>query len=129
MSRKDPNKRLRRDQEKRRQKHAADQVARERAKARKNIPVVLEQLNVLFQDKGARAISMAFAESWPPEEIAARLEVPIEKVNRLFDLAAGCSDEILRVIARWPLVFENPDVLRAALGTFRNGSCKRDFRF
>lgn len=129
MSRKDPNKRRRREEQKRREKHAADEAARKELRARRKIPVVLEQLSVLFQDKGARAVSMAFQEKLPPEEIAGRLEVPVEKVNYLFDLAAGCSDEILRVVARWPGAFENPEVLKAALGAFKSGSYKRGFRF
>ncbi len=129
MSRKDPNKRRRREEEKRREKHAADEAARKQARARKNIPNVLEQLSVLFQDKGAKAVSMAFQERLPPEEIAARLEVPVEKVEYLFDLASNCSDDILRVVARWPGAFENPEVLKAALGAFKSGSYKRGFRF
>jgi hypothetical protein len=121
MSRKDPNKRRRREEEKRRQKHAADEAARKQARARKNIPNVLEQLNVLFQEKGARAISMAFERKMAPNEIAEALGVEVEKVEYLFDIASGCSDEILRIVARWPQAFDNPEVLKVALAAAKKG--------
>lgn len=129
MSRKDHKKRKERELKKKEAKKIVDDLARKREAARRSMPEILEQLHVLFDKNTARAISMAFEERLSPDEIAGALDVPTGHIEYLFDIAGTVSDDLLRTVRRWPLAFENPQVLEAALSSFRSGGYKRLFRF
>ena len=129
MSRKDHKKRKERELKKKEAKKVVDELARKRDAARRSMPEILEQLGVLFEKNTARAITMAFEQKLAPEEIAAVLNVPIGHIEYLFDIAGTVSDDLLRTVRRWPLAFENPQVLEAALSSFRSGGYKKLFRF
>lgn len=106
------------------QKVAAHQAELAKARAKEALPDVLGQLEVLFKHNAARAITMAFKENRSPEEIATALEVPVDQVNYLFDVAANTSEELLRILSRWPSAFENPEVLQVAIEAIKSGSYK-----
>jgi hypothetical protein len=128
MSRKDPKKRKEREARKRQEKLAADKLAQERVKAQRQLPSILEQLNALFKDKAAKAIVMAFEQGLSPQEISKALDVPIEQVEYLFDIAGNANEELLRLVRRWPMAFENPEVLNAAIKAVQRGGYRELFR-
>lgn len=129
MSRKDHQKRKERELKKKEAKKIVDELARKREAARRSMPEILEQLGVLFEKNAARAITMAFEEKLSPEEISVALGVPTGHIEYLFDIAGMVSEDLLRTVRRWPLAFENPRVLEAALSSFRSGGYKKLFRF
>jgi len=129
MSRKDHHKRTERELKKKEAKKIVVELARKREAARRSMPDILGQLNVLFQKNTARAITMAFEEKVSPEEISTALEVPAADIEYLFDIAGVVSEDLLRLVRRWPAAFENPEVLEVALLSFRSGGYKRLFRF
>lgn len=129
MSRKDHQKRKERELKKKEAKKIVDELARKREAARRSMPEILEQLGVLFEKNAARAITMAFEQKLSPEEISVALEVPTGHIEYLFDVAGMISDDLLRTVRRWPLAFENPSVLEAALSSLKSGGYKKLFRF
>lgn len=124
MSKPDPKKKRARAERVRQKQLAEAELARKKAKARKEMPTILQQLHVLFQEKAATAISMAFEQKLTSSEISAQLNVPVEQVEYLFDTAATISDDILRIVKRWPNACENPRVLKAALEAVESGKFK-----
>lgn len=129
MSRKDHKKRKERELKKKDAKKIVDELARKREAARRSMPDILGQLSILFDKNTARAITMAFEEKLSPDEISAALAVPTGHIEYLFDIAGAVSEDLLRIVRRWPLAFENREVLEAALVSFRSGAYKKLFRF
>jgi hypothetical protein len=127
LSRKDPKKKERQAR-KRSERLAAEEAQRQRARDQREMPNVLTQLEALFKDKASRAITMAFEEKRSADEISTALEVPVTQVEYLFDVAGGMSEDLLRLIRRWPTAFENPEVFKSAVHVFQSGSYKRLFR-
>lgn len=129
MSRKDHQKRTERELRKKEARKVADELERKKKAAQREMSHVLEQLDVLFQAKTGRALRMAFEEKATPEEIATALDVPQGHVEYLFDVAGHVSGDLLRVLQRWPSVFDNRSVLENALECIRSGAYKQLFRF
>ena len=128
MSRKDPKKQKEREERKRKERLVAEELERQRVRTLREMPNLLTQLEALFKSNAARAITMAFEQKLSPEEIAEALNVPLESVNYLFDLAGSMSEDLLRLIRRWPNAFENPAVLEVAVQCFQSGRYKQLFR-
>lgn len=128
MSRKDPKKKKERELRKRNERLAAEELEREKARNRRSMPTVLTQIEALFKTNASATITMAFEKNLSPEEIAEALKVPIGDVNYFFDIAGGLSDDLLRLVRRWPNAFENPDVFKAAVQCFESGKYKQLFR-
>ena len=129
MSRKDHQQRKERELKKKEARKVLDELARRREAARRAMPDILGQLNVLFEKNTARAITMAFEEKVPPEEISSALGVPSGHIEYLFDIAGTVSEDLLRIVRRWPQAFENREVLDAALSSLRSGGYRKLFRF
>jgi hypothetical protein len=128
MSRKDHQQRKERELKKKEARKVLEELARRREASRRAMPDILGQLNVLFEKNTARAITMAFEEKVPPEEISAALDVPSGHIEYLFDIAGTVSEDLLRIVRRWPQAFENREVLDAALSSLRSGGYRRLFR-
>jgi hypothetical protein len=129
MSRKDQQKRKEREVRKKEEKKLADELERKRKAAKRDIPDILEQLEVLFQANAGRALKMAFQDRASSDEIATALGVPQGHVDYLFDVASHVSDDLLRIIQRWPAAFDNRAVLENALTAVRSGAHRQLFRF
>ena len=104
-------------------------MERTKKTAKREMSDILEQLDVLFQAKTGRALKMAFEEKATPDEIAMALDVPKGTVEYLFDVAGPVSGDLLRILQRWPAVFDNRSVLENALQCIRSGAYKQVFRF
>lgn len=128
MSRKDHQKRKERELRKKAARKVADELARKKRATKRDMPDILEQLDVLFQAKTARALTMAFESKATPDEISAALDVPRGHVDYLFDVAGHVSDDLLRIVQRWPSAFDNRSVLENALQCIRSGAYKQLFR-
>lgn len=129
MSRKDHRRRKERELRKKEAKKVSDELERKRKAAKRDMPDIIEQLDVLFQAKTGQALKMAFEQNASPEEIATALDVPTGHVEYLFDVAGHVSGGLLRILQRWPTVFDNRSVLENALQVMRSGSYKDLFRF
>lgn len=128
MSRKDPKKKKERELRKKKERLVAEELERQRARSLREIPTVLTQLEALFKENASKAITMAFEQKLSPEEIAEALKVPVGDVNYFFDIAGGISEDLLRIVRRWPQAFENPEVLKVAVACFQSGRYKQLFR-
>jgi hypothetical protein len=128
MSRKDDKKRKKRELKKKEARKAEDarrlQRKRDARNAVVNVEAILERLKVLFNEDASRAISCALNESLSDEEIARQLDVPLERVSELLDLAAQLPDPIVEHFRRFPAVMGNPEVLKAIV----EGVRQRGFR-
>ena len=129
MSRKDHQKRKERELRKKEAKKASDELGRKRKAAKRDMPDIIEQLDVLFQAKTGQALRMAFEENASPGEIATALDVPTGHVEYLLDVAGQVSGDLLRILQRWPSVFDNRSVLENALQSMRSGAYRQVFRF
>ena len=129
MSRKDHQKRKERELRKKEATKVSDELERKKNAAKRDMPNIIEQLDVLFQAKTGQALRMAFEQNASPEEIAIALEVPTGHVEYLFDVAGHVSGDLLRILQRWPTVFDNRAVFENVLQCMRSGSYKRLFRF
>lgn len=129
MSRKDHQKRKERELRKKEAKKVADELERKRKAAKRDMPDIIEQLDVLFQAKTGQALRMAFEQNSSPEQIATALDVPKGHVEYLFDVAGHASGDLLRILQRWPSVFDNRAVLDNALQAMRRGAYRELFRF
>lgn len=110
-------------------KKAADELERKRKASKRDMPDIIEQLDVLFQAKTSQALRMGFEENAAPEEIATGLDVPTGHVEYLFDVAGDVSRDLLRMLQRWPSFFDNRSVLENALQSMRNEAYREVFRF
>jgi hypothetical protein len=119
MSRKDDKKRKKRELKKKEARKAEDARRLQRKRDARNavvsVETILERLKVLFNEDASRAISYALNDSLSDEEIARRLDVPLDRVSELLDLAAQLPDPIVEHFRRFPDVMANPAVLQAII--------------
>ena len=108
MSRKDDQKRKKRELKKKESRKAED-ARRLQCDPR----TIVNRLKELFNEDAQRAISYALNDDLSDEDIAKRLEVPIERVTELLDLAGQLPDRIIEYFRRYPEAMSNPKVLKA----------------
>jgi hypothetical protein len=121
MSRKDQRWRKEREERKRKEKLAEEELKRKRIAAARNLPDVLIQVKGLFEHNAGRALKMAFLEKLTEAEIADALGVDVEYVDKLFAMTSESSPQIVRILERWPQAFENPQVLEAVIEGVKRG--------
>lgn len=125
MSRKDDRKRKKRDLKKKKARKVEEarrlQRKRDAQNAKVNVEMILERLKVLFNEDASRAISYALNDSLSDEDIARQLEVPLDRVSELLDLAAQLPGPIVEHFRRFPQVMANPAVLEAIVQGVRQG--------
>ena len=119
MSRKDDKKRKKHELKKKKARKAEDARRLQRKRDARNavvdVDAILERLKVLFNEDTSRAIACALNESLSDEEIARQLNVPLERVSELLDLAAQLPAPIVEQFRRFPQVMANPAVLEAII--------------
>jgi hypothetical protein len=128
MSRKDDQKRKKRELKKKEARKAEEarrlQRKRDARNAKVNVETILERLKVLFNEDASRAISCALNDSLSDEDIARQLDVPLDRVSELLDLAAQLPDPIVEHFRRFPEVMANPAVLEAIVQGVRQGGLR-----
>ncbi|MEY4668388.1 MAG: hypothetical protein RL518_1087 [Pseudomonadota bacterium] len=119
MSRRDDQKRKKRELKKKEARKAEEARRLERKRAARNAVVtvdeILERLKALFNEDSSKAIACALNEQLSEEEIAERLNVSPERVSELLDLAGRLPHEIVEYFRRFPQVMSNPEVLEAII--------------
>jgi hypothetical protein len=128
MSRKDPQYRSGQQLKKHKPREFIEELARKQEAPRCSMPNILRERKVFFETDTTRGITTALEETVPPERIFAAMGVPSGHIQYLFDIAGTVSEDLLRIVRRWPQAFENREVLDAALSSLRSGGYRRLFR-
>ena len=113
MSKKGPA--YRKEREKRKKEARKAEEARKRTSgAQPDATQVLKNLRALFQDDAAHAVQLATSAGLPPEEVATRLGVPVDRVSRMLELVNNLPNGIRERLVKNPEVLLNKAVLDAA---------------
>ena len=104
----------RKERERRKKEARKADEARRQTAPKHDAQRVLKDLHSLFDSQAARAVHLVTTDGMAREEVAARLNVPVERVTKLLDLLGRLPDGIREKLVSNPEVLLNRSILDAA---------------